>query len=117
VFAVVIDGVVFADGEKPGSDAVGIEGGEGGGELDEGVLHDVASVFEAGREGEGVADERSLVAVQEGFKGGEAVAHAGQVHRASRVGEEVSWGAAHFFLPISVFGCQNALSFLHLTLW
>lgn len=76
MFAVVIDGVVFADGEKPGGDAIGVECGEGGGEFDESVLHDVAGVLEVGGEGEGVAHERALVAVQEGFKGGKAVAHA-----------------------------------------
>ncbi len=103
MLAVVVDGVVFADGEKPGRDAVGIEGRKGGGELDESVLHDVPGVFEAGREGEGVADERALVAVQEGFKGGNSVAHAGQVHGAAR-GSEIFLG-----VPRDFFSCSETL--------
>jgi hypothetical protein len=93
VFAVVVDGLVFADGEEPGGDAVGVERGEGGGEFDEGVLDDVAGVFEVGGEGEGVADERALEAVQQGFEGRGRGAHAGQVQGASRVGRDFYWGA------------------------
>ena len=93
VFAVVVDGLVFADGEEPGGDAVGVEGWEGGSEFDEGVLDDVAGVFEVGGEGEGVADERALEAVQQGFEGRGRGAHAGQVQGASRVGRDFYWGA------------------------
>ena len=104
MFSVVIDGMVFADGKKPRGDAVGVESGQGRSELDEGVLHDVTSVFEAGREGEGVADERALVAVQERFKGRKAVAHAGQVHGATR-GSEIFLGAPHHFFSYSETLC------------
>ena len=93
MFAVVVDGLVFADGEEPGGDAVGVEGWEGGSEFDEGVLDDVAGVFEVGGEGEGVADERALEAVQQGFEGRGRGAHAGQVQGASRVGRDFYWGA------------------------
>lgn len=89
----VVDGLIFADGEEPGGNAVGVEGGEGGGEFDEGVLDDVAGVFEVGGEGEGVADERALEAVQQGFEGRGRGAHVGQVQGASRVGRDFYWGA------------------------
>ncbi len=104
MFAVVIDGVVFADGEKPGCDAVGIERGEGGGELDESVLHNVPSVFEVGGEGEGVAHERALVAIKQGGEGESGCAHAGGV------GGRHGWGKRFLGVKRTFFNGRSVIA-------
>ena len=64
MFSPVVERSVFAHGEEPGGETVAVERGEGLRELDEDLLCDVAGLVDLADDAQGVADERTLEAVE-----------------------------------------------------
>lgn len=74
----MIQSAIFADGEKPRGKMFCIKPAEVVMQLDKDILHNVPGVFEIGREAKCIADERSLVALQDLSEGVGGVAHTGR---------------------------------------